>query len=137
MNLCPVSTPLPPYQSSSSHHRRRQVRARALGAPVHRLAAERARGSQGLPLRQRRHVRPRHVSQLPQEPLQHGGLRHQQGAAAAQRPDVHQHAGPHALQRWVRRRSPFGLGVAWCVQVPSLVLSCCCRCCVFQFTTIS
>lgn len=113
--------PLPP-----SHHRRRQVRARALRAPVHRLAAERTRSGQGLPVRQRRHVRPRRVPQLPQEPLQHGGLRHQQGAAAAQRPDVHQHAGPHALQRWVRRRKPSALALVRCVEVLFLVLSCCC-----------
>lgn len=80
---------------------RGEVRTRALGPPVHRLLAERAGNSRGLPMRQQRHVRPRRVSLLPKTPLQRGGLRRQQGPPGGQRSDVHQDPGLHAVPRLV------------------------------------
>lgn len=77
-----------------------QVRSRAIRPSVHRLPAEQGQAEHGLQVQGQQRLRQRRVPGLPQEPLQHAGLRHQEGSQWQQQEALPEDQVSDALQTY-------------------------------------
>lgn len=75
--------------------------SRALRAPLHRLADEQRQAEHGVQVQRQERLREGRVPGLSQEPLQHAGLRHQEGAQRCQQEALPEDTLQDALQTYV------------------------------------